>query len=167
MPGSEKDDFALAADMARANAAIASTVLPVAYIPVHPSDPLLAVFGYLGIDAIAIALGASYFQRLLEKKPSMMEGAVGSGWFVQAVDNDGRVQTFMRSVYSEQHTGLMVIYAVCCYIAAKLADRISYKRQLSALLYALLDSPVSEATAIDLEARVLAKLDWRLGPVCV
>ena len=83
------------------------------------------------------------------------------------MDNDGRVQTFMRSVYSEQHTGLMVIYAVCCYIAAKLADRISYKRQLSALLYALLDSPVSEATAIDLEARVLAKLDWRLGPVCV
>ena len=140
---------------------------PLRTSPVHPSDPLLAVFGYLGIDAIAIALGASYFQRLLEKKPSMMVGAVGCGWFVQAVDNDGRVQTFMRSVYSEQHTGLMVIYAVCCYIAAKLADRISYKRQLSALLYALLDSPVSEAIAIDLEARVLAKLDWRLGPVCV
>jgi hypothetical protein len=154
--------------MGRANEAIGGMVLPgnVVYVPVHVSDPMLAVFGYLDIDAIAIALGASYFQRLLRKKPSMMEGAMACGWFVEAVDGEGNVRTFMRSVYSEHHTGLMVIYAVCCYIAAKLADRISYKRQLSALLFALLDSPVAESVAIDLEARVLAKLDWQLGPVC-
>ena len=92
---------------------------------------MLAVFGYLDIDAIAVAMGASYFQRLLKKKPSMMDGAQQCGWFVQAEDEAGNLRTFMRSVYGEQHTGLMVIYAVCCYIAAKLVDRISYKRQLS------------------------------------
>ena len=168
MPGCEQDEYTLAADMERANDAIARTIIPdiAEFVPVHPSDPLLAVFGYLGVNAIAIALGASYFQRLLKKKQSMMNGACECGWFVQADDGRGNVKTFMRSVYSEHHTGLMVIYAVCCYVAAKLADRIAYKRQLSALLYALLDSPVAEAVAVDLEARVVAKLDWRLGPLC-
>jgi hypothetical protein len=168
MPGVEKDDDFLARNVEQANSAVGGLGLPgnVMYVPVHSSDPMLAVFGYLDIDAIAIALGASYFQRLLKKKPSMMDGAQQCGWFVEAEDEAGNMQTFMRAVYSEQHTGLMVIYAVCCYIAAKLADRISYKRQLSALLFALLDSPVPESVAVDLEARVLSKLEWHLGPVC-
>jgi hypothetical protein len=168
MPGVQKEFDFLSRSIEQANGVVGSLVLPGdgTYVPVHPSDPMLGVFGYLDIDAIAIALGASYFQRLLKKKPSMMDGARLCGWFVEAEDGAGNMQTFMRSVYSEQHTGLMVIYAVCCYVAAKLADRISYKRQLSALLFALLDSPVPESVAIDLEARVLAKLDWHLGPVC-
>ncbi len=168
MPGVEKDDDCLARNVEQANGVVGGLVLPgnVTYVPVHLSDPMLAVFGYLDIDAIAVALGASYFQRLLKKKPSMMLGAQQCGWFVEAEDEAGNMQTFMRSAYSEQHTGLMVIYAVCCYIAAKLADRISYKRQLSALLFALLDSPVPESVAVDLEARVLAKLEWHLGPTC-
>lgn len=168
MPGVEKGLDFLADSIEQANRAVGGLVLPgvVTYVPVHPSDPMLAVFGYLDIDAIAIAMGASYFQRLLKKKPSMMDGAQQCGWFVQAEDEAGNLRTFMRSVYGEQHTGLMVIYAVCCYIAAKLVDRISYKRQLSALLFALLDNPVEERVAVDLEARVLAKLEWQLGPVC-
>jgi hypothetical protein len=167
MPGTERSPELLALDMARANEAVSKMQLPggVAYVPVHPSDPLLEIMAYLDVDAIAIALGASYFQRLLEKKPSMMAGARECGWFVEVDDGKGQQMTMMRSVFSENHTGLMVIYAVVVYIAAKYADRIKYKRLLSALLYSLLDSYVSEETACELEARCLSKLDWRLGPL--
>jgi hypothetical protein len=167
MPGTEKTASELARDLNRANDAISETRLPggAAFVPVHPSDPLLEIFSYLDVDAIAVALGASYFQRLLEKKTSMMRATQECGWFVEVEKEPGSKVTMMRSVYMPERTGLMVIYATCVYIAAKFADRIKYKRLLSAILYSILDSYVSEETACDLEVRCLAKLEWRLGPV--
>lgn len=167
MPGSVRPPSVLEVEICRANQSIATCKLPgkSLFIPVHPSCPMLPIFDYCDIDPIAVALGASYFQRLLDKKPTMMSAARDAGWFVDAVDEmTGAIQTHMRAVYSSSHTGLVVIYATCIYIAAKFADRIKYKRLLSALLFSMLDSYVSEETAVDLEARCLSKLEWRLGP---
>jgi hypothetical protein len=166
MPGSIRSQSILDMEISRANQRIASSDLPgnLVFIPVHSSCPMLPIFDYCDIDPIAVSLGASYFQRLLNKKPTMMNAAQEAGWFVEVVnDVTGEVQTQMRAVYSSAHTGLVVIYATCIYIAAKFADRIKYKRLLSALLFSMLDSYVSEETAVDLEAKCLAKLEWRLG----
>ena len=166
MPGSIKSPSILDIEIARANEKISVCELPgnQNFVPVHSSCPMLPIFDYCDIDLIAVSLGASYFQRLLNKKPSMMSAAREAGWFVEVVDDmTGAVQTQMRAVYSPSHTGLVVIYATCIYIAAKFADRIKYKRLLSALLFSMLDSYVSEETAVDLEAKCLSKLEWRLG----
>jgi hypothetical protein len=149
MPGTVRSPEILSFEIARANNSIASCDLPGRndFIPVHSTCPMLPIFDYCDIDAIAVALGASYFQRLLEKKPDMKSAAHESGWFVQTInESTGVVQTQMRAVYSKSHTGLLVIYATCIYIAAKFADRIKYKRLLSAILFSMLDSYVSEAT---------------------
>lgn len=166
MPGAIRSQSTLDVEISRANQRIASSDLPgnFAFIPVHSSCPMLPIFDYCDIDPIAVSLGASYFQRLLNKKPTMMHAAREAGWFVEVVnDETGEMQTHMRAVYSLSHTGLVVIYATCIYIAAKFADRIKYKRLLSALLFSMLDSYVSEETAVDLEAKCLSKLEWRLG----
>ena len=166
MPGSIKSQSILDIEIARANEKISACELPgnQKFVPVHSSCPMLPIFDYCDIDLIAVSLGASYFQRLLNKKPSMMNAAREAGWFVEVMDDmTGAVQTQMRAVYSPSHTGLVVIYATCIYIAAKFADRIKYKRLLSALLFSMLDSYVSEETAVDLEAKCLSKLEWRLG----
>ena len=149
MPGTVRAPEVISFEIARANTNIASCDLPGrnAFIPVHSSCPMLPIFDYCDIDAVAVALGASYFQRLLEKKPDMKAAAIESGWFVQTInESTGVIQTQMRAVYSKSHTGLLVIYATCIYIAAKFADRIKYKRLLSAILFSMLDSYVSEAT---------------------
>lgn len=166
MPGSVRSSSVLDIDISVANLTIAESEFQgnLSFIPVHQSCPMLPIFDYCDIDLIAVSLGASYFQRLLNKKPSMMKAAKDAGWFVKVVDDmTGEVQTQMRAVYSSSHTGLVVIYATCIYIAAKFSDRIKYKRLLSALLFSMLDSYVSEETAVDLEAKCLSKLEWRLG----
>lgn len=168
MPGQVRPQAVLCQNIDKANDSISKCKLPGTgeFIPVDYSCPMLPIFDYCDIDAISVALGASYFQRLLEKKPSMKAAARETGWFVQTYnEKNGDVQTRMRAVYSPTNTGLLVIYTTCIYIAAKFADRIKYKRLLSALLFSMLDSYVSEETACDLEARCLSKLEWRLGPI--
>lgn len=168
MSGQVRPYAVLCQNIDKANDSISNCKLPgtAEFIPVDYSCPMLPIFDYCDIDAISVALGASYFQRLLEKKPSMKVAACKSGWFVQTFnEKTGGVQTRMRAVHCPANTGLLVIYTTCIYIAAKFADRIKYKRLLSALLFSMLDSYVSEETAVDLEARCLSKLEWRLGPI--
>lgn len=127
------------------------------YIPVHVEDFMLPMALYMGIPPICVALGASYFQRLVAAHPALRDTAVSAEWF-QAVDAYGGGVTttttnnknvaglVMRAMPgdSPKCRSLIKVYASCIYLAAKLADRVQYKSQLSTMLAVLLGREVSQ-----------------------
>ena len=142
--------FELACETLKANSMITECNLPNSstFIPVHPTCSMVQVMDLCGIPPLAVVLGASYFQRLLDQKPVMKQTAMDHGWFVNEISPyTGQVTVHMRSRYAgPETTGLLVIYATCIYIAAKFADRIKYKNLLSAILGCMLDSYVTHET---------------------
>lgn len=72
-------------ELANANQSIALQGLPddIPFAPVHPECALLPMATHCGIPPIAVALGASYFQRLIVAYPAVRAAAKKAGWFVQ------------------------------------------------------------------------------------
>jgi hypothetical protein len=72
-------------ELATANHSIARQGLPddIPFAPVHPECALLPMATHCGIPPIAVALGASYFQRLTVAYPAVRAAAKKAGWFVQ------------------------------------------------------------------------------------
>lgn len=72
-------------ELANANYSIAMQGLPddIPFAPVHPECALLPMATHCSIPPIAVALGASYFQRLTVAYPAVRAAAKKAGWFVQ------------------------------------------------------------------------------------
>eukprot|EP00887_Chlorella_sp_A99_P007212 scaffold2.g7212.t1 len=158
---------ARAAQLVAANAAMAAARLPglclpggPRFTPVSPACCLLPLCGVMNIPEIAVCLGASYFQRLLARNPSMHELAVASGWFSLLPDHT----LVMHSAAGPGSAGLLCTYATCIYIATKLADTVEYQQQLTAMLEQIMGSAVAPGQASQLELMVCDRLQWRLGP---
>jgi hypothetical protein len=80
---------AIEAELAVANRCLARQNLPggLQYIPVHPGDALLPMAVQCGMPVIAVALGASYTQRLIAEHPALKAAATAAGWIRAAVGN--------------------------------------------------------------------------------
>lgn len=166
---SPRSHSSICAELEIANISISGLNLPdlSKLIPVHESCPFLPIMDLCGIRPQSVVLGASYFQRLLHFKPAMMHLAKKSGWFPDTFNaSTGERRTEMRAVFNgPRSSGMLATYAACVYIAAKFSDTIGYKGLLSALLHAILGLRIPKNVAVDLEAKCLAKLQWRLAPV--
>ncbi|KAL4430361.1 hypothetical protein ABPG77_002167 [Micractinium sp. CCAP 211/92] len=163
------------AELREANAAISAICIPdlEAFVPVHETDCLIPLATQHGIPPISIALGASYFQRLLVRDQNMQAVAKASGFFIStyptapaAQGQQPRAVVMMRScnMGSPRSDYLLAVYCTCIYLAAKVADRVKYKQMLSRMLSLVVAQEVSTEDATYLESLVLKSLDWRLGP---
>ncbi|KAL4419877.1 hypothetical protein ABPG75_006975 [Micractinium tetrahymenae] len=170
------------AELREANAAISAIAIPGlrCFVPVHETDRLIPLATQHGIPPISIALGASYFQRLLVHNPVMQEVAKACGFFIStyptapaASGQQPSPVVMMRACNAgtPQSDYLLAVYCTCIYLAgawvdevSKVADRVKYKQMLSRMLTAVVGQDVAPADAINLESLVLQSLDWRLGP---
>lgn len=77
----------LEAELAVANRCMSQQLLPggIPYIPVQSGDTLLPLAVQCGIPVIAVALGASYVQRLIAVHAPLREAAKAAGWIRTAV----------------------------------------------------------------------------------
>ncbi|GAB4815953.1 hypothetical protein N2152v2_002999 [Parachlorella kessleri] len=108
------------------------------------------------VPAMAVALGASYLQRVLQMNPALSLTARRHGWFVSV-----GFDVFMCSNRGDDT--LVILYLTCIYLACKACDRVQFKQQLSGMVNMLLGRQVlSSREAADYEAKILQCLGWRL-----
>ena len=95
--------FEIEEDLAVANCCMSRQLLPggLRYIPVHPGDALLPLAVQCGIPVIAVALGASYMQRLISVHAPLRESARAAGWIREATTPYQKVATNMMAVVEQ------------------------------------------------------------------
>lgn len=140
--------------------------------------------------AFTIALGSSYFQRLLEDIPQLQAavrlnprfsdyaahiGLRGRGHRGGAAPlpptavaggsgkGAGGPQSAAAACSSTEST-LQAIQFTCVYLAAKVVDRLCHPRLLQTMLSQLYGTAVNRQQVCEVEGKCLDGLKWRLGP---
>ncbi|KAI8472503.1 MAG: hypothetical protein J3K34DRAFT_503504 [Monoraphidium minutum] len=162
------------AALAAANTVMARITLPggVRFAAVGPESVEFQMGVTWRFPSFAVALGSSYFQRLLAALPhlaaaarrvpafaTLCAGLPGAGQQAPvAPAGPAEAEVIERSLRSTQFT--------CVFLATKIADQVHAYGLLSYMLSALTAqrAPVSLAAAADVELRCLEALSWRLGP---
>ncbi|KAL4857052.1 hypothetical protein ACK3TF_002735 [Chlorella vulgaris] len=164
------DAAAMLAGLAEANAVLSRLQVPegITFYPVHESCESLPLAMHYSIPPIAIALGASYFQRLLAYDDEMMQAAHASGFFIVGptlpLHRGGPLGPSVVMMRMGKDRILRGMAGACLYLAAKVSDRVRYRGMLTSIISSLVDCDVHGHESRTLELGVLERLDWRLGP---
>lgn len=165
-------DISSPAALAVANTVMGSINLPggVVYQPVHPESIEFKMGAMWHFPAFAVALGSSYFQRLLVEMPHLTRAACQCPAFAnlcRGLPSDGKELPFApdAEAYSLENT-LRSTQFTCIFLATKIADQVHAYGLLRFMLSALTGQrhAVSLEQAADVELRCLEGLGWRLGP---
>lgn len=131
------------------------------FLPVHPACFMLDLGTRCNASPVAVAFGASYFQRVMEATGNAQVHRFFGG------AGEGGAPAFMCShAATAADVELLLSYAACVSLASKNFDgQYSHPpRQLSRMLEYILNKPTSQTLGLDLEKRCLLILDHRLGP---
>ncbi|EFJ44061.1 hypothetical protein VOLCADRAFT_95762 [Volvox carteri f. nagariensis] len=161
--------------LALANDVMTRIRLPggIRFMPVS-SDSMLYYNGvHWGFSAFALALGSSYFQRLVEITPTLNAAVRHAPPFAAYAaymrDGGGVAQTKQQQQQEEylHKDGLRSILFTCAYLATKVVDRMPHTDMLRRMLSMLYNVPVSREEAHSVELKCLEGLGYRLGPYFV
>jgi hypothetical protein len=132
------------------------------YAPVHPACFMLDLATRCNISVMAVAFGASYFQRVMEVSPNESYGRFMCGG--RGIQNGPGL--LCGHAATEADAQLLAVYAACVSLAAKNFDCCNFRpaRQLPEMLRYILNVPTAKRDALDLEMRCMLLLDYRLGP---
>ena len=158
-------------DLAQSTAYVATTCPLGVWEPVgvHPECDMHRLAAEYDIPDLAVALGANYFQRIIERRTDGLWHLTREGWLVPApkVKPDakpppaGPTRVLLRGRASS--VKLMCVYATCVVIATKLVDRLRYARQLSSMIKDICGALPDADAVTTLELDCLARLGWDLG----
>ncbi|KAI3425275.1 hypothetical protein D9Q98_009042 [Chlorella vulgaris] len=164
------DPAEMLAGLAEANAMLSRLQVPegVTFYPVHESCESLPLAMHYSIPPIAIALAASYFQRLLAYDDAMMQAAHASGFFIGCptlpLHRGGPLGPSAVMMRIGKDRILRGMAGACLYLAAKVSDRVRYRGMLTSIISSLVDCDMHAQESRTVELGVLERLDWRLGP---
>ncbi|PNH10991.1 hypothetical protein TSOC_002206 [Tetrabaena socialis] len=146
----------------------------VRFMPVSTDSILYATGTTWGFSAFALALGSSYFQRLIEAIP-LLNATVRHApayapyiCYMRGGRDEGGVPQPKEQVDAEQarahESTLHSILFTCTYLATKVADRMPHTDMLRGILTRCYNATVSREQAYEVEAKCLEGLRYRLGP---
>ncbi|KAG2487628.1 hypothetical protein HYH03_013767 [Edaphochlamys debaryana] len=179
-------DVTSPAALALANETMARIHLPggVRFMPLRSDSMLFATGVHWGFSAFALALGSSYFQRLLEITP-MLKAAVRHAPHLAPYLDFAADAAEQRQQQQQQGAagggagggtaeepageylhkdGLRSILFTCAYLATKVVDRMPHQDMLRLMLSHLYRVDVTRAEAHSVELKCLEGLGYRLGP---
>ncbi|GLC74531.1 hypothetical protein PLESTF_001524100 [Pleodorina starrii] len=143
------------------------------FMPVSTDSMLFLNGVHWGFSAFALALGSSYFQRLVEITPTLNAAVRHAPPFAAyaAYMRDGgngaspanKAQQQQQEQYLHKD-GLRSILFTCAYLATKVVDRMPHTDMLRRMLSMLYNVPVSREEAHSVELKCLEGLGYRLGP---
>ncbi|KAJ9517633.1 hypothetical protein QJQ45_025027 [Haematococcus lacustris] len=151
------------------------------YLPVPLESKLFQLGSRFGFTAFSIALGSSYFQRLVATMPHLEYAVRCSGpayaYYLDCLPlcSDRRLALLheqFKAQYSSasevtEDSTLCSIQFTCVYLATKIVDRMPMLEMMRYILTYLYGSTVSKAQAYDVESKCLEGLNFRLGPYFV
>ena len=131
------------------------------FAPVHSACFMLDLATRCNISVLAVAFGASYFQRVMEATYNKNVGRFLCGRGIQ--NGQGYL---CGHAASEEDVQLLAVYAACVSLAAKNFDCGYFRpaRQLYEMLRYVLSAPPPKSHPLELETRCMLLLEWRLGP---
>ncbi|GIM07886.1 hypothetical protein Vretimale_11920, partial [Volvox reticuliferus] len=156
--------------LALANDVMSRIRLPggIRFMPVHIDSMLYYNGVHWGFSAFALALGSSYFQRLVEITPTLNAAVRHAPPFVAYAaymrDGAGVSQANQQQQEYLHKDGLRSILFTCAYLATKVVDRMPHTDMLRRMLSMLYNVPVSREEAHSVELKCLEGLGYRLGP---
>ena len=131
------------------------------FLPVHPACFMLDLATRCYASPLAVAFGASYFQRVMEEtgNPRVARFFGGAG-------DDGAPTFMCAHAATALDVELLLTYAACVSLATKNFDG-QYSHpplQLTRMLEYILDKQIHKTLGLQFEQRCLVILDHRLGP---
>lgn len=131
------------------------------FASVHPSCFMLDLATRCNISVMAVAFGASYFQRVMEVSPHANYGRFLCGRGIQ-----NGPEYVCGHAATDADAQLLAVYAACVSLAAKNFDCCNFRpaRQLAEMLRYIFNARTAKRDVIELELRCMLLLDWRLGP---
>ncbi|KAL6747778.1 hypothetical protein V8C86DRAFT_2898530 [Haematococcus lacustris] len=176
-------DHTSARALAQANEIMMRLTIPgdIQYLPVPLESKLFQLGSRFGFTAFSIALGSSYFQRLVATMPHLEYAVRCSGpayaYYLDCLPlcSDRRLALLheqFKAQYSSasevtEDSTLCSIQFTCVYLATKIVDRMPMLEMMRYILTYLYGSTVSKAQAYDVESKCLEGLNFRLGPYFV
>ncbi|KXZ53170.1 hypothetical protein GPECTOR_7g1062 [Gonium pectorale] len=156
--------------LALANEIMKHARLPggVTFLPLSVNSVLFYNGVHWGFSAFALALGSSYFQRLIEMTPTLSVAVYHSPQFCAYAENmSDEKKAALAAAHPDEvmhKDGLRSILFTCAYLATKVVDRMPHTDMLRRMLSMLYEQPVSREEAHSVELKCLEGLKYRLGP---
>ncbi|KAI8462800.1 MAG: hypothetical protein J3K34DRAFT_498165 [Monoraphidium minutum] len=164
-------DACSAGALAAANEVMARIRLPggLPYAPVAPDSPEFAMAAAWQLPAFAVALGSSYFQRLLAALPHLAGAAAQLPEFARLLEphtpGAPAPPAFEGDLFDVEAT-LRSAQFTCVFLATKVADQVHAYGLLCSMLtsFTAQRAPATLEQAAEVELACLAALGWWLGP---
>ncbi|GFH15619.1 uncharacterized protein HaLaN_11873 [Haematococcus lacustris] len=139
-------------------------VSDIQYLPVPLESKLFQLGSRFGFTAFTIALGSSYFQRLVATMPHLEYAVRCSGpayaYYLDCLPlcSDRRL-ALLHEQFKAQYSSASEV--------TEIVDRMPMLEMMRYILTYLYGSTVSKAQAYDVESKCLEGLNFRLGPYFV
>lgn len=144
------------------------------YVNPHPLSNIAQIAQIFGYTNLMVAVGTSYFRRLMKGNWSMnllAQSCPDYSQYVQTAEEFPKQQInslfigVRHALSLTTNAWLTLMFLTCIYLAAKVLEQVPHKNLLATMMSHIYGCEVDSGWGAELEIELLQALDWRIGPI--